>query len=643
MGIGFQGGHGGSSSGGGDGAVASVNGKVGAVELTAEDVGARDDEWFPTPAEIGTLSGSEINDLVDSVGGTEYTTEGGSLVEDSLINSRSVLIVAVGTASSPGISGQPVDPLAGNNEAILSSTDVGNYKAADARTVVRVVSSSAGASGNIMLLLRARGSNAQDALGFYFSGASNEGLYLFARDSGAWGSALANTTIAPATPGGAPRWLSFEAVGNVLTGEVWDSDPDQPGATRIAVVTHTLTGANATKHGANVSGRGGVRWGGNFAGTKFLSYWRWVSKDPLPAKPLKRIEKSLSGILTGVLEDDSRVRLTKDLGNSFPTPKRVSVSDVAYTCDGTEDIVAYTSLTAARTVTLPSAASYPPGKVLTVKDESGSAFNFTRFISVTAPSSGAIDGLAQSLGILGRNGSLQFYSNGTSWFTVGRLPEGRSVYSSSATLAPSDRIVTYTGSGGTLTLPTPGSVAVGTRILVKKLNVSSNVTVAGTIDGATNYVLAAADPYGWVEVFSSGSNWEIANSSAARLPSRTSGSFSTASLAADASATGTATLAKSLRVLSIATNRPARIRFYATAALRDADASRPLGTDPTGNHGLFLEVVTSTGQLTQILSPQVDISNMESSPSSSIPYTVTNLDASAGVVTTSITYISTED
>lgn len=50
--------------------------------------------------------------------------------------------------------------------------------------------------------------------------------------------------------------------------------------------------------------------------------------------------------------------------------------------------------------------------------------------------------------------------------------------------------------------------------------------------------------------------------------------------------------------------KPLRARLYASSAHRTADLARPIGTDPTGDHGLFLEVVLDAAEeLT--LSPSV--------------------------------------
>lgn len=99
-------------------------------------------------------------------------------------------------------------------------------------------------------------------------------------------------------------------------------------------------------------------------------------------------------------------------------------------------------------------------------------------------------------------------------------------------------------------------------------------------------------------------------------------------------------LGPAARLLSVSTDVPARLRVYASAADRTADANRPLGTDPTGDHGLMLEYVTAPSQLSGRLSPLVDWWN--SAGGSDLYMAVTNLDDSAAAVTATITYLRTE-
>src|SRR5579872_5769747 len=54
------------------------------------------------------------------------------------------------------------------------------------------------------------------------------------------------------------------------------------------------------------------------------------------------------------------------------TNTRTAVSDAAYSVLATDRMVAYTSLSAARIVSLPASTAYPTGTRLTVLDETGS-------------------------------------------------------------------------------------------------------------------------------------------------------------------------------------------------------------------------------------------------------------------------------
>jgi hypothetical protein len=92
---------------------------------------------------------------------------------------------------------------------------------------------------------------------------------------------------------------------------------------------------------------------------------------------------------------------------------RTTVADAAYTALMTDSRICYTSLTAARIVTLPSVSS-ATGQEFVVKDESGSC-DATKTITV-APASGLIDGAANKV-INTAYGVLRIYSNGTNWFT----------------------------------------------------------------------------------------------------------------------------------------------------------------------------------------------------------------------------------
>lgn len=101
------------------------------------------------------------------------------------------------------------------------------------------------------------------------------------------------------------------------------------------------------------------------------------------------------------------------------------------------------------------------------------------------------------------------------------------------------------------------------------------------------------------------------------------------------------TLFASLRIFKIKTDRPARVRVYPTAAMRDADSARSIGTKPVGNHGRLLEVVTTANLLELVLSPSVDITSA-ALYDKDFYVSVTNLDSAPAAVVVTYYYIRTE-
>lgn len=96
--------------------------------------------------------------------------------------------------------------------------------------------------------------------------------------------------------------------------------------------------------------------------------------------------------------------------------QRTAVANANYTALTTDRLVAFTALTAARTVTLPAASAYPPGMRLTIVDESG-ACSAGKTISVNRAGSDLIDGAA-SFVIAAGYGGLEIESNGSNAWTI---------------------------------------------------------------------------------------------------------------------------------------------------------------------------------------------------------------------------------
>lgn len=85
---------------------------------------------------------------------------------------------------------------------------------------------------------------------------------------------------------------------------------------------------------------------------------------------------------------------------------------------------------------------------------------------------------------------------------------------------------------------------------------------------------------------------------------RSSVSYTTASLAPGAAEQGSFTVPPSFTLHHLATDYPARVRVYLSAAYQTADLARLVTFDPTGDHGCILEVVTTAGLLDLALSPE---------------------------------------
>lgn len=107
------------------------------------------------------------------------------------------------------------------------------------------------------------------------------------------------------------------------------------------------------------------------------------------------------------------LRALNTIPSAYSYFSRKTVADANYTILNANRLIAYTTLTAGRTITLPTAVGIA-GQQFVIKDESGSANSFN--ITVATTSAQTIDGAATKV-ISTSYGVLRLYSNGTNWLT----------------------------------------------------------------------------------------------------------------------------------------------------------------------------------------------------------------------------------
>ena len=148
-------------------------------------------------------------------------------------------------------------------------------------------------------------------------------------------------------------------------------------------------------------------------------------------------------------------------------------------------------------------------------------------------------------------------------------------------------------------------------------------------------------PISWSELETWFGQVATAINSVLGLGARSSVAYTTAPLAAGGvDSTATLTVPKAYTILKVATDYPARVRVYLTAAHQLADVARAVTVDPTGDHGCVLEAVTTAGVLALNLSP----APVGASPTDGTTayLTVTNLDTVTRAITTTLSLLPME-
>lgn len=169
---------------------------------------------------------------------------------------------------------------------------------------------------------------------------------------------------------------------------------------------------------------------------------------------------------------------------------------------------------------------------------------------------------------------------------------------------------------------------------------------ASTLDGLTD-VNVPSPSDGQVLTYDDGSSqWTAQDSSGGSggaLSPRGTDSLTTSSLIQNQADSGkTLGLGKCCAVTRLSTNRPAWVRVYSSSAYQSADASREQTEDPTGEHGVLLECITTAANLILDLCPAALVFSSDGYGLDTVPVTVTNLDSSTGTVIVELTYIRFE-
>jgi hypothetical protein len=187
--------------------------------------------------------------------------------------------------------------------------------------------------------------------------------------------------------------------------------------------------------------------------------------------------------------------------------------------------------------------------------------------------------------------------------------------------------------------------------LVSGLPAWSNASSGGmsnpmTTPGDIIYGGTSGSPYrlakgsdGQVLTLTSGlPSWQAASGG---LSSRADAVYTTASLAANATATFSLTIPKLCQMVKLATNYPAWVRVYGTSAARTADSSRLITEDYAQDTAIFVDA--STASSLTLFGPRLrQFVNLDNTPADTAYVSLKNLDSTSRIITLTITNVRLE-
>ena len=132
------------------------------------------------------------------------------------------------------------------------------------------------------------------------------------------------------------------------------------------------------------------------------------------------------------------------------------------------------------------------------------------------------------------------------------------------------------------------------------------------------------------------------SASGAGLGARAVLTTATTSIANGATTTTALTGYKTYVLSKVATNAASWVRIYSDTTSRSNDSTRLVGNDPLPGSGVIAEVITTSGSLTQLITPGVVGFNNDATTSTAVYLAVTNNSGATQAVSVSLTLLQLE-
>jgi hypothetical protein len=102
------------------------------------------------------------------------------------------------------------------------------------------------------------------------------------------------------------------------------------------------------------------------------------------------------------------------------------------------------------------------------------------------------------------------------------------------------------------------------------------------------------------------------------------------------------TTCKTFQLHAISSDTPCRVRIYGTYAAASADYLRSASLDPSGNHGMYTEIVLTQANLSWVMSPIPTCSNEDTVPTTNSYISIINNGSSTKTITLTLSLLKME-